>query len=214
MTRATKKAVTLSTNPEPDDASTRERLLRAAVALAESGGIAALGLREVARNAGLTHNAPYRHFKDRRALVIATAERGFAELLDSCLARQRDAGSDHLRRFWSLGLGYFDFAITRPGLFRLMFSSEVARAAELRSAEAAVFSLCVAAIASGQSAQVIARGDPQEHALAAWAAMHGLAFLYLDGLVDWVGLDEAPQALAARISSRVFSGLGARNPTA
>jgi AcrR family transcriptional regulator len=191
----------------PEDTSTRDRLLAAAMALVESDGPAGLGLRDVARRAGLTHNAPYRHFKDRRALVIATAERGFRELLDASLARQRAAGADHLGRFWALGVGYFLFAIERPGLFRLMFSPEVARAPELRSAESAVFSLCVAAIASGQSAGVVMKGDPQQLALTAWATMHGLALLHLDGLVGWVGIEAPPEVLAKRISETVFRGL-------
>src|SRR5215470_2775019 len=58
----------------------RRALLEASLALVEESGIGALSLREVARKAGVSHNAPYHHFKDRGSLLAALAEEGFAEL--------------------------------------------------------------------------------------------------------------------------------------
>jgi AcrR family transcriptional regulator len=210
MARAAKPS---STRPAPAfdvdvDHATRERLIQAAIALAELEGPGSVGLREAARRAGVTHAAPYRHFADREALLVAVAERGFRELLAHCLAH--DAGGDAddpLRRFWSLGIGYFTFAITRPGIFRVMFSPEAARASSLRTAEGAVFSLCVSSILSAQRAGKVAPGDPQLQALVAWSAMHGAAMLYLDGLVRWVGLEAPPEALARELATQVFRGL-------
>lgn len=197
--------------PKPDSLGheTRERLIAAAVAIAEEEGLASVGLREVARRSGLTHSAPYRHFRDRRDLIAAAAERGFRELLDACLERQRRGPDDYLSRFSALGIGYFVFAVTRPGLFRLMFSPEASRDERVRPSEGAVFSLCVGAIAAAQGAGLIVPGDPQRHALAAWSSMHGLALLHLDGLTAWVGLDRDPEALAHDVASRVFFGFAA-----
>ncbi len=191
---------------------TRERLIQAAVTIAEEEGVASIGLREVARRAGLTHSAPYRHFKDRKELVVAAAERGFRELLDACLERQRRGPDDYLSRFWALGIGYFVFAVTRPGLFRVMFAPEASRDERLRPAEGAVFSLCVGAIAAAQGAGLVVPGDPQRHAIAAWSAMHGLALLHLDGLTGWVGLADDPERLAADVCARVFFGFSAQEP--
>ena len=187
------------------DHATRERLIQAAITLAELEGPGSVGLREAARRAGVTHAAPYRHFADREALIVAIAERGFRELLDHCLATS--GGDDPLTRFWSLGVGYFTFALQRPGLFRVMFSPEAARAPGLRAAEGAVFSLCVTSIMSAQRAGKVAPGDPQLQALVAWSAMHGAAMLWLDGLVKWVGFEAPPEVVARELAAQVFRGL-------
>jgi len=195
------------------DHATRERLILAAITLAELEGPASVGLREVARRAGVTHGAPYRHFHDREALLVAIAERGFRELLDHCVASgqgQSDgelAQPDPLARFWGLGIGYFTFAIQRPGLFRVMFSPEAARAPTLRANEGAVFSLCVSSIVAAQRAKKVMAGDAQMLALVAWSAMHGAAMLYLDGLVRWAGLDAPPEVLARELAAQVFRGM-------
>lgn len=185
---------------------TRERLVLAAVALAEGDGPNAVGLREVARRAGVTHTAPYRHFADREQLLVAVAERGFQELMRHCLELQRVCGDDPLDRFWALGFGYFTFAVERPGLFRAMFSPEAARAEDLRPAEAAVFSLCVSAIVAAQREGLVVEDDPQLLALVAWSSMHGAAMLYLDGLVSWVGIGGNASEIAGRLARQVFNG--------
>lgn len=193
---------------EPTD--TRERLIEAAIALAQEEGLLAVGLREVARRAGVTHSAPYRHFADRRELIVAAAERGFHELFAYVVERQRETTDDPLDRFWALGVAYFMFATTRPGLFRLMFSREASRAEQLRPAEGAVFSMCVGAIAAAQGAGFVVHGDVQKMALVAWSSMHGLAQLHLDGLTTWLGLADDPEHLAREISSRVYVGFALR----
>ncbi len=194
---------------------TREALLQAAIDIAEEDGVGAIGLREAARRAGLTHGAPYRHFEGREALVAAVAEEGFRALLARCMEAQAGAGADPLARFQALGVGYFTFAISHPGQFRVMFGVEAAGKAAhteaIRTAEAAVFALAVNAIASAQRAGAVDAGDPQEMAMLAWSSIHGLAVLVLDGLAQWVGLDaSSPEKLARRYTSLVFDGLRPR----
>jgi AcrR family transcriptional regulator len=194
-----------------ESGDTRERLIQAAIAQAELEGPSSVGLREAARRAGVTHAAPYRHFKDREALIVAIAERGFRELFEFCLGLGGGGSDDGLARFWSLGVGYFTFAIRRPGLFRVMFSPEAARASSLRPTEGAVFSLCVTSIVSAQRAGRVAAGDPQMLALVAWSSMHGAAMLYLDGLVRWAGMEDDPDALARALATQVYQGLAPRD---
>jgi AcrR family transcriptional regulator len=187
---------------------TKDVLLRAAVEIAETDGVGAIGLREAARRAGVTHGAPYRHFENQQALVAAVAERGFRELMTQAQAAQTEAGSDVLLRFHALGVAYLRFALAHPGQFRVMFGAEAASDPAVRSAEAAVFALAVNEIASAQRQGLIAAGDPQEMALLAWSTSHGLAVLMIDGLVQWVGLDAAdPERLARRITALMFNGL-------
>jgi len=187
---------------------TKAILLRAAVEIAETDGVGAIGLREAARRAGLTHGAPYRHFDSQRSLVAAVAEQGFRQLMADVQAAQADAGSDVLARFHALGVAYLRFALTHPGQFRVMFGAEAAAQPSVRSAEAAVFALAVNEIVGAQRQGLIAAGDPQELALLAWSTSHGLAVLMIDGLVQWVGLDAAnPERMARRITAMMFNGL-------
>ena len=187
---------------------TREVLLRAAVEIAEADGVGAIGLREAARRAGVTHGAPYRHFQSQQALVVAVAEQGFRQLMADVQAAQAAAGNDVLARFHALGQAYVRFALEHPGQFRVMFGAEAAAEPTVRSAEAAVFALAVNEIASAQRQGLIAAGDPQELALLAWSTSHGLAVLMIDGLVQWVGLDaSSPERLARRITALMFNGL-------
>ena len=195
-------------NMPPSAPDTKEVLLRAAVEIAETDGVGAIGLREAARRAGVTHGAPYRHFENQQALVAAVAEQGFHELMAEVQAAQTLAGADVLARFHALGVAYLRFALTHPGQFRVMFGAEAAAEPSVRSAEAAVFALAVSEIASAQRQGLIAAGDPQELALLAWSTSHGLAVLMIDGLVQWVGLDtRTPERLARRITAMMFNGL-------
>src|SRR5512138_199483 len=187
---------------------TKDALLRAAIEIAEADGVGAIGLREAARRAGLTHGAPYRHFDSQQALVAAVAEHGFKRMMAEVQAAQATAGTDVLARFHALGVAYLTFALAHPGQFRVMFGAEAAAEPAVRSAEAAVFALAVNEIASAQRRGLIAPGDPQELALLAWSTGHGLAVLMIDGLVQWVGLDtSAPERLARRITALMFNGL-------
>src|SRR5258708_321301 len=86
-------------------------LLKAAGKALEQKGIASLSLRDAARRAGVSHNAPYRHFPHREALLAALAAEGFALLAERLRGRQGP----------ELGVAYVQFALQHPQRFRLMF---------------------------------------------------------------------------------------------
>ncbi|MFI4934072.1 MAG: TetR/AcrR family transcriptional regulator [Caulobacterales bacterium] len=99
-------------------------LVAAALALVERGGAQAVSLRDLAGSLGVSRAAPYRHFADRDALLAAVAARGFEDLnkgYEAALASPGD-GRERLRQ---ASVFYFDFAARRPGLFRLMFESDL-----------------------------------------------------------------------------------------
>src|SRR6476661_4198967 len=98
----------------------RPALLQASLALIEEDGIGALSLREVARKAGVSHNAPYHHFKDRGSLLAALAEDGFATLARE-MAAARAAAPDAQARLEACGLAYIRFALESRARFKLMF---------------------------------------------------------------------------------------------
>ena len=140
-------------------------LLRAAGRTLEKRGIAALSLRETARRAGVSHNAPYRHFPDREALLAALAAEGFATLGERLRGKP---GRE-------LGEAYVRFALEQPQRFRLMFGGvlPLGKYPELRTAAKGAYQALVDAF------KELPR--PELAAAAAWSMVHGLSHLLLDG---------------------------------
>ena len=175
----------------------RTAVLRSAAKLLEKEGLAALSLREVARRAGVSHNAPYRHFPDRDALLAALAAEGFERLAE---ALQANAGRD-------MGAAYVRFALDQPQRFRLMFGGllRLERHPELARASAEAHGALVAAMRAQKEIQ-----DPETAAAAAWSLVHGLAHLLLDGhFAQAAGKDAGPFIDRVLCSVR-FSALGAQ----
>jgi AcrR family transcriptional regulator len=176
----------------------REALVDAGLELARAGGPNAVVLRAASRQAGVSHNAVYRHFANQEDLLAAVAQRSMRELSLLMIERMRRVTTrNRVRRaqarLEAIGRAYVDFARTEPGWFRTAFSSARSHAAEASAAEPAE--------ASGDQAESIP--DPYEllsaglDALvevgvltperrvgaeyAAWSAVHGLSSLLLDG---------------------------------
>jgi AcrR family transcriptional regulator len=181
--------------------------VRAAVELLEEGGRSALSLRAVARRAGVSAAAPYRHYADREALVSAVAAVGYRELA-ARLAAAHPAPSTP-EQLASVAVAYVQFAIERPALFRIMFSEPCDRDNEERvGATAAV---------SAYLREIVVRSFPGADAealgTAIWALVHGLAFLHLDGKLD----ASSPTVVADRVTAAIEALLttaGARGRTA
>jgi AcrR family transcriptional regulator len=143
-------------------------LLRAAADILEKQGLEALTLRDLARRAGVSHNAPYRHFTDREALLAALAEDGFRTLGK---ALEGKSGSE-------MGEAYVRFGLAHPARFRLMFGGRLPREDHpaLREAAGRAHEALLQAIRARQDLP-----DPEIAAAAAWSLVHGLANLLLDG---------------------------------
>lgn len=156
----------------------RAALLSAARVLLDEGGVAAVSLREAARRAGVSPAACYRHFADKDALLTALAVQGFEEFAQA-LAQAAAGASEP---FAEMGVAYVAFAVRRPGMFRLMFGPAVAdrsRSPQLLEAIAASTRLFEAGL---QGSPHIAPEDPVG-GLRAWATVHGLATLAIDGML-------------------------------
>ena len=155
----------------------REALLEAAVALIGESGSKTFTLREVARRAGVTHNAPYRHFQDKDELLAAVGTQGFEELTNAML----DAASSHkkaLTRLKAAGLAYIAFALRRPEHFAVMFdvACKPGASASSAAAEQSFNTLLEFAKACQREGQ-LPSGDPLRSALLAWSMVHGIAKL-------------------------------------
>ncbi len=151
-------------------------------ALLETTGDGNISLRELARHVGVTPNAVYRHFADKEALLVALAAEGFRRLAHAQRGavgtRRFDAGTA-LR---SAGRAYVSFATGNPALFRLMFGRFTAthRSAELMEAYAATEQLLRGFVSSALPPDASERAVTAA-AVHAWALVHGLSSLALDG---------------------------------
>ncbi len=147
-------------------------LLRAAGKILEKEGVEALSLRDIARRAGVSHSAPYRHFAEREALLAALAAEGFALLGQ---AQRGAAAAGGLR---AMGEAYVLFALAHPQRFRLMFGGQVqiARHARLREVATKAFE----GLSGALSARLPEAQGAGDASIAAWALVHGLAQLLLE----------------------------------
>lgn len=179
----------------------KEALVDAAEALLAEQGIDKLSLRAVARRTGVSQAAPYAHFDGRQALLAAVATRGF-ERLAGCLRTVERADPDDVALTTRLARAYVAFALARPMLFRLMFGFELGSADDpaLRAAEEASYVPIRAAVAEQAEAEGVEQWA-DEASLAAWALVHGLAMLILDGRQPWPRDAAARDALVDRVVS-------------
>ncbi|HEX3734637.1 MAG TPA: TetR-like C-terminal domain-containing protein [Solirubrobacterales bacterium] len=173
----------------------RAACLGAALELLEEEGEAALSLRAVARRAGVSPAAPYRHYEDREAVVSAVAAVGYRELAER-LAAAHPAPSTP-EQLAGVAVAYVQFALERPAMFRIMFGEPCDRDNEERGAATAAVSLYLREIV----ARCFPQSDPEALAPAIWALVHGFAFLYLDGKLDAA----TPAALADRVTASIHS---------
>jgi AcrR family transcriptional regulator len=179
----------------------RAALVGAAMDLLEEGGEAELSLRAVARRAGVSAAAPYRHYDDREALVSAVAAVGYRELAERLAAAHPSPSTpDELA---SAAVAYVQFALERPALFRIMFGQPCDRDSDDRVAATAAVSLYVRGIVE----RTFPQADSEALATAVWALVHGLAFLHLDGKLDAA----TPTVVAGRITAAIHALLTATN---
>ncbi len=187
--------------------STRERLIEAAARLLDEGGPAAVTLREVGRLAGVSHNAPYKHFADKQDLLAAVAARELArQPRQSRQPRQPRSPSSASRRAGgtlagvpgvdddavrSMMRGYIRWATRYPARFKLTFGSWSSASAELGEAASAARSALVRAVEAGQAARTLPDGDPDRLAALLLAVTHGAVDLALSGHLSKSGKGHA-----------------------
>jgi AcrR family transcriptional regulator len=166
----------------------RIALLEQAERTLRERGVADLSLRELAREVGVSHGAPRRHFADRQALLDALAEAGFAHL-GADLRRAADrAGADFEARLRASATAYVRFATRDAALLELMFAGKHSSGAIAEAAERA-FSVMLALIEQGQAEGAIETGPPERVGLVLFATLQGIAALVAGGMVSAELLD-------------------------
>ncbi|MFF0492780.1 TetR/AcrR family transcriptional regulator [Nocardia sp. NPDC004068] len=188
----------------------REELLRVALRLIETEGLAAVSLRRVAREAGVSPGAPYHHFADRSALLAALSGQGF-EVLGARLAAARAEAATPLARLTAMADAYIRFAWDQPAHFRLMFRPELSQPdkhPDAQQAADAAYDILSDTIAELVASRALPAAQADTLAVAFWSLAHGVASLALDGQLTkratQLGTDA--QTLADRIT-HLFAGL-------
>jgi AcrR family transcriptional regulator len=155
-------------------------------ALAETGrkmleqeGIEKLSLRKVASEIGVSHTAPYRHFKDKTELLAKIAEQGYTELgdaMEKCIAERKGSVLELIKQ---TAVEYVKQAVITPETSKLMFSGIIVIKdyPKLKEAATRAYDLLVDIIKSGQWEGDIKRGDIEKYTAAVWSLIHGLSSL-------------------------------------
>jgi AcrR family transcriptional regulator len=163
-------------------------------------------LREVARRAGVSHAAPYKHFPDKAALLAEMALLGFDRLRQATMTAKSRRPKSLRDEFFAIGRAYVQFGVSNPALYRLMFSADADEAADVHLNERALaaFGVLIELLKRGQTEGILRKRDVRGQAAACWAQMHGITMLTIDGLLlpEKVG----PKPLDAALMT-LFEGL-------
>jgi AcrR family transcriptional regulator len=176
-------------------------------------------LRELARRAGVSHNAPYKHFADKRELLAAVSAAGF-EMLTKRMAREIAGFRNPREQLFAMLRAYIDHGVENPALYSLMFGGYLGGpdrsrpAIELGEAEKTK-ALLAGVIVAGGLGRTIPDGPRNERKvagaiLACWSLVHGLTLLLADGLV---GPKKKSGALGDRLVQGMLDGLAAELPS-
>jgi AcrR family transcriptional regulator len=189
----------------------REVLVRAALDLIAQKGPAGFTFADAARWAGVSSAAPYRHFRDREALLADVARRGF-ELFETALSRAWDDGRpDPYRAFENVGRAYLDFARSEPAYYSAMFEAGVPLDADpgLREAAGRAFEVL------RHASEILCARAPADRrppalmmSLHIWALSHGIASLFARGDAGRRALPMAPEELLEAGVLIYLRGLG------
>jgi AcrR family transcriptional regulator len=193
----------------------RRTLIAAALELAAKEQDWNFSLREVARRAGVSHNAPYMHFAHKRDLLAAAAAAGHDLLRSELMAAVAEV-KDPRTAVSRMGAAYISFGTKNAALYRLMFSAALSgpdwRPEQVLAAGVATRALLEDILRRGARSGVFApaltrKSESQIAALHAWATVHGLTMLVIDGLATVE--DFSTERMAQRMLRTILQGLKA-----
>jgi len=169
----------------------RRALVQAGLKMLAEGGVDGLRLRGAAELAGVSHAAPYRHFRDKEQLVAAVAEEGFRMLTSRMRDEIAARGGDVLSRLRAAAEGYVAFAVAQPATFRTIFGGAVCGEDQppppgLKEAGEEAYHVLRDLIVEGIERSRLRAEEPDRLALAAWSMVHGLSMLIIEGQVPGV----------------------------
>jgi AcrR family transcriptional regulator len=209
--------------PQPDErpyhhGDLRRAIVQAALEVLGETQSLEFSLRELARRAGVSHNAPYKHFTDKRELLAAVSSAGF-EMLAKRMASEIAGFGSPREQLFAMLRAYIAHGVENPALYNLMFGGYLSGpdrsrpAIELAEGEKTKALLASVIVAGGLGVAIphTARNERKIGGaiLACWSLAHGLTLLLADGLV---GPKKMSGALADRLVQAMLDGLAAELP--
>ena len=187
----------------------REALLEAALRSIAADGTEKLSLRALARDAGVSPTAPYRHFSSKRDLLAALIVRGFRLLEANLLAARDAAGAAPEKRLLAVSLGYVNFSLENPTSYKLMFSTvleDFSDYTELKLAAEAAFGVVLGILDEVLTERPNPCLSVSQAGAVAWSAVHGVSSLLLFGH-DHRRSDSSPRAALAQLEQDLPAAL-------
>lgn len=190
-------------------------LIDAAVELISESDVKSLSLRQIAKKAGVSHAAPYRHFEDKEALLAVVAEEGFRDFTGYLKRAVATAADSPTQQLIASGQAYLQFALERSAHYQVMFgefSISNSGYEPLKAASDQSFEVLVKIMMDGQQQGEFQPGNARLMALCAWTQVHGLAMLLLSGRLG--GRQQGQEAifsLSAAMTQILVAGLLVRD---
>jgi len=191
--------------------SLRQALITAAIPLLKKKGIVGLSLRELAGELGVSHGAPYRHFKNKSALLEAIAVTGFIALQGICRQAVQDFPDDPGRQLYRAGMDYIFYVARNPEIADLMFRPGLAAGesgAELQQAVGSAVGSLAAIIENGKHSKLYGEHATMDLVLTSLSTVHGLAMFITGGmLIDPASSPADIEALGKRVYDILMHGM-------
>jgi AcrR family transcriptional regulator len=204
----------LKKKQEPSDASgagLKDRLLASAIANLKKQGVHALSMRDIARGAGCSTMATYRHFSSKEHLLSDIACEGFLELRSEIDSVVKAYPKDPVKQLEEVGARYIRMSLRKPEHLLTMFGAVIHDSHQYKDlekcSENAFFGL-VDIVKRCQEEGIIPRGDPVRKAVVCWSIVHGFSMLLLNGNLDWLGITiKNSEEFGSYVARSVIEGL-------
>lgn len=192
----------------------REQILCAASKLLEENTISSLSLRAVAKEVGVSHTAPYRHFKDKESLLAGIAQLGFERLGTQLVEAVKSNPDNPAVQLQAAGHQYVQLALQYPQTTQLMFGGILPcddTFPDLKKSGDSAFDGLKLMIEEGQNQGVFKQGDIEILGLTAWSGIHGLSLLLISGnLSEILGISVELRLLTNAVTTTLLEGLKAK----
>ena len=197
----------------------REALIDAAVQLVEEGGPDNVSVREVAKRAGVSPGAPFRHFTNKTALMTAVAEQAMSQFrFEITNAVANVATDDPIERFAAIGVAYLRWAIRNPTHFQIISTRSLIdwdSSESLRHDNEAVRSLMEGSMVEAQRRSMLRSNDIADTQIAARALVYGLARMAIDGhFAQWAMSGQTAEQTTQNVLKHFVSLIGNDEPKA
>ena len=188
----------------------RNTLIQTATLLLPQHGAAGLSLRAIAKAAGVSHAAPYRHFRDKTDLLESIAISGYNRLADASQNAERRFPNSPQQQLFEAGMGYLSLVMEQPELAHLMFSGMLTKencGEALSQAGAIAVQSLAQIIENGKRLGMYADRATEDLTLTALACVHGITMMILGGLIKRPKTKRQLQTLGERVSNTLLLGL-------